>query len=133
MPDGFSKIIDATLGRFKKPSGWAKSGSANKRATKCVERGRKLYNDNAYGAAIEEFRQALTVDPKYQRAMYYLANASYKTKEFPQARRYWEQCILADPTTKFADLSIRRLQHLDKAARKGNSDLDDFYRQMGAK
>ena len=126
-------LLDRKFKRFKKHL-WRSSGShaVGKRIAKHLERGRKRYNDKAYTVAIEEFRHVLTIDPKHQRALYYIANACYKTNDYSQARRYWEQCISADPVSKFADLAHTRLQHLDKQNRRGKSKLEEFYRQVGS-
>jgi len=105
------------------------------RATKeqvraCVERGRELYNSRSYTAATEEFRHAVTLDAHDQRALYFLANACYKSNQYKQAMRYWEQCISAEPTTRFASLAQEKIQHVRKQRRSGHDEMQEFFRRM---
>ena len=123
------KLVDKTARLFKNHVGAGHTSS--KLARKHVQRGRRLYNAKSYGGAIEEFRSAIAIDPKYARALYYLGNALYKTDQFPLARRYWEQCIDTDPSSEFAGLSQKRIQHLDKQRQAGKDALTEFYRQVG--
>ena len=87
----------------------------------------------SYSAAMTEFRQALTIDPHDQRALYFLANACYKANERSLAVCYWEQCISADPDSRFAGYCQRRIQHVRKQRLAGQSVLDDFYDEIGHK
>ena len=100
---------------------------------KCVDHGRELYNMKSYSAAISEFRQAITLDPHDQRALYFLANACYKAREHSLAVSYWEQCISVDPDSRFAGYCQRKIQHVRKQRRAGQAELDEFYDQVGRK
>ncbi len=99
----------------------------------CVDRGRELYNSRSYSAAMTEFRQATIIDPHNQRALYFLANTCYKANERNLAVCYWEQCISADPTSRFAGYCQRKIQHVRKQRRAGQDELDEFYDQIGRK
>ena len=99
----------------------------------CIDRGRELYNSRSYTGAIAEFRQAVTIDPHNQRALYFLANAFYKANERNLAVCYWEQCISVDPATRFAGYCQRKIQHVLKQRRTGQDELDEFYDQIGRK
>jgi len=99
----------------------------------CIERGRELYNSRSYSGAITEFRQAVTINPHNQRALYFLANACYKANERNLAVCYWEQCISVDPASRFAGYCQRKIQHVRKQRQAGQDELDDFYTQIGHK
>ena len=99
----------------------------------CIDRGRELYNSRSYSAAIEQFRQAVTIDPYNQRAFYFLANACYKANERNLAVAYWEQCVSANPLTRFASLAKRKIQHVHKQRRAHQDELDELYNQVGGR
>jgi len=121
------RVLTGRLFRKRRPS---VDPGTMELARECVERGRRLYNSKSYEAAIEEFRQAMTIVPHYQRALYFLGNACYKASQHEHAVRYWKQCISVEPTTRFAELSRSRIQHVDKHRHTLKNELDEFYKRM---
>jgi tetratricopeptide (TPR) repeat protein len=60
------------------------------------ERGLSLYFEKDYSKAIEEFNEAVRIDPENARAFYFLGYAYYKQKEFDKSREAFDTAYEMD-------------------------------------
>jgi len=122
---------DKVTNRLRKNRPWRVSkGSANhedrKEATKHTQKGRYEYNVGLYDMAARHFEAALEVDPRYQRALYFLGNAYYKQHKVKDAVVKWEACIEVNAQAAIASKARRRIQHV----RKGNQRVEQQLREL---
>jgi tetratricopeptide (TPR) repeat protein len=100
----------------------------NRAAADKVDKGINLYNKGSkenYQKAVEEFKQALALDPEYSRAALYLARAYNALFDEANADKYFRRAIEIDPDYTEARASYGGML-LDRGA------LDEAVRQLNA-
>ena len=97
-------------------------------ATDHLDKGLQYYNKGSkenYQKAVEEFQQALTIDPKYSQAALYLARTYNSLFDEANAKKYFQQALAIDPDYTEAHASYGAML-LDLG------DQDESVRQLNA-
>jgi tetratricopeptide (TPR) repeat protein len=91
------------------------------RAVEEVERGRALYKERAYHAAVAAFENALRIDPTWPDAALRLGMAHEDDKQYRKAIEAYERCLRIDPQHHMAATNIgealRKSEKYEEAVR----------------
>ncbi len=89
---------------------------------KYIEQGNRLYDSARYDEAIEQYKKVLRKNYHSAELYYNIANAYFKTGDFPNAILYYEKALKLKPYDKKAkeNLSLTRQLLFDK------ENIDDF-------
>ncbi len=85
-------------------------------ANEYYNEGRFLYREGRYQAAIAEFRQAVSLDPSYADAYYWIANAYAKLDVWDQSMNAYKRCLQIRPSyanahAELAGIYIMKLKY----------------------
>ncbi|MBM3270191.1 MAG: tetratricopeptide repeat protein [Candidatus Sericytochromatia bacterium] len=75
---------------------------AASRAESLVGEGIDLYDDGAFSRAITKLQEALQVEPRNAKGLYYLANAYWRLEDYDRATDAFSRLVKADPKGPFA-------------------------------
>lgn len=82
---------------FASSGSWADSLFDQEAAEKHFQNGLRLYFRQMYEPATKEFEDALSIDPDYAQAYYFLGYAYYKLRRFERSRTAFEQAYQMNP------------------------------------
>ncbi len=73
------------------------------KAETLVAKGMALYDDGAFGQAIQTLDSACKLDPRNARGLYYLANAYWRLDDYGHSTAAFTRLLALDPRGPFAD------------------------------
>jgi tetratricopeptide (TPR) repeat protein len=97
--------------------------ASHKEASVLLEKGRKFYNDKNFAKAEECFSRAVTEDPQYALAHYYLGLARYKRDNQRGAEAAWTQAMHVEPNSQAADKAEKKLNYAKRKLRDAVNEL----------
>ena len=102
-----------TMALFDKfsPAAGKNTGTSPQRkdAMRCVNQGKNSYNARNYLDAEKAFMQAISEDPGYARAHYYLGNTLHKLNRPEDAVIEWQRAINVDADSEVAAKAQKKL------------------------
>jgi tetratricopeptide (TPR) repeat protein len=88
------------------------SEQAQEAAQAANQRGATAYNKRNYDEAIQEFTEAIRLDPNYALAYSNRGNAYFYKMDYTHARANWEQVLLINPYNIDARNNLERLRNM---------------------
>ena len=97
-------------------------GSKEDKRAKFIERGKNYFEQEEYGKATLEFKNALQIDPQYGETYYWLAECEMTQKNIRQAFGYLNKAVELDPELLDAQVklayALRLAKQMDQAKEK---------------
>ncbi len=78
------------------------------------ESGSKLYNENKYKEAIQDYLKALELDPQNHLIHYYLGMCEYRLANYKEAKRHLQEAVKLKPDSKEAELALSLMKTFPK-------------------
>lgn len=129
LKERFAKVGAGVAGRVRDATK-TETTEKHKRASRMLEHGRKHYNKKRYGKARRYFLGAVSSDPEYALAHYYLGLVRYQLNFSDRALASWEQAIRVDPDS---DAALKAKQNIERVSSVTVRVIDELQQQLKRK
>ncbi len=92
--------------------------------------GNKMYDQNKYNGATEQYRKALEFDPNSKRAIYNLGDALYREGKFEEAASYFDKAATAAVDKKDKAKAYHNLGNSFVKSKKYKEALESYKRSL---
>ena len=117
----FGEKIQSVFGGLRKNVKRRLATDDHRDASRCLELGRKKYNEKKYKEALKLFEEAVDADGTYPLAHYYLGLALYKRDDSEGAIRAWNRVLMLD---KDCDVALKANKKLEQHARRAGRTIE---------